>query len=211
MVRMANASENDRLVWIDCEMTGLDLGVDELCEIAIVVTDFDLNVLDPGFQVVIKPSEAALAKMNDFVTKMHRASGLIDEIPNGVSVEEAQRLSLEYIKRFAPQPGKAPLAGNTIGTDRMFLATYMPQLDAHLHYRSVDVSSIKELSRRWYPRAYFQAPAKDGGHRALADILESIRELRYYRQAVFLPEPGPTTDEARDTAKSVVLSFAEHL
>ena len=208
---MANASENDRLVWIDCEMTGLDLGVDELCEIAIVVTDFDLKVLDPGFQVVIRPSERALANMNDFVTKMHRSSGLIDEIPNGVSLEEAERQSLEYIKRFAPQAGKAPLAGNTIGTDRMFLAKYMPQLDEHLHYRSVDVSSIKELSRRWFPRAYFQAPAKDGGHRALADILESIRELHYYRRAVFVPEPGPTSDEARDTAKDVVLKFADQL
>src|SRR5690606_24340358 len=134
-------------------------------------------------QVVIKPSDAALANMNDFVTKMHRTSGLIDEIPNGVSLDDAQRQSLEYIRRFAPQAGKAPLAGNTIGTDRMFLAKYMPRLDQHLHYRSVDVSSIKELARRWYPRAYFQAPAKDGGHRALADILESIRELHYYRRA----------------------------
>jgi len=208
---MANASENDRLVWIDCEMTGLDLGVDELCEIAIVVTDFDLKVLDPGFQVVIKPSDAALANMNDFVTKMHRSSGLIDEIPSGVTLEEAERQSLEYIKRFASQAGKAPLAGNTIGTDRMFLAKYMPQLDEHLHYRSVDVSSIKELARRWYPRTYFQAPAKDGGHRALADILESVRELHYYRRAVFVDEPGQTTEQARDTAKAVVLSFAEQM
>ncbi|WP_105565323.1 oligoribonuclease [Microbacterium halophytorum] len=208
---MANASENDRLVWIDCEMTGLDLAVDELCEIAIVVTDFELNVLDPGFQVVIKPGEAALKHMNDFVTKMHKSSGLLTEMPDGVSLEEAERRSLEYIKRFAPVSGKAPLAGNTIGTDRMFLAKYMPQVDEHLHYRSVDVSSVKELSRRWFPRAYFQAPAKDGGHRALADILESIRELRYYREAVFVPAPGPTSDEARDTAKSVVLSFAENV
>ncbi|RCS62815.1 oligoribonuclease [Microbacterium sp. JB110] len=208
---MANASENDRLVWIDCEMTGLDLGVDELCEIAIVVTDFELKVLDPGFQVVIKPSDAAMAHMNDFVTKMHRSSGLIEEMPNGVTLAEAERQSLEYIKRFAPQQGKAPLAGNTIGTDRMFLAKYMPQVDEYLHYRSVDVSSVKELSRRWFPRAYFQAPAKDGGHRALADILESIRELEYYRRAVFIDQPGPTSDQARDTASSVVSSFAENL
>ncbi|MGO1410672.1 oligoribonuclease [Microbacterium sp.] len=208
---MANASENDRLVWIDCEMTGLDLGVDELCEIAIVVTDFELKVLDPGFQVVIKPSDAAMAHMNDFVTKMHRSSGLIEEMPNGVTLAEAEQQSLEYIKRFAPQQGKAPLAGNTIGTDRMFLAKYMPQVDEYLHYRSVDVSSVKELSRRWFPRAYFQAPAKDGGHRALADILESIRELEYYRRAVFIDQPGPTSDQARDTASSVVSSFAENL
>ena len=208
---MANASENDRLVWIDCEMTGLDLGVDELCEIAIVVTDFELKVLDPGFQVVIKPSDAAMAHMNDFVTKMHRSSGLIEEMPNGVTLAKAEQQSLEYIKRFAPQQGKAPLAGNTIGTDRMFLAKYMPQVDEYLHYRSVDVSSVKELSRRWFPRAYFQAPAKDGGHRALADILESIRELEYYRRAVFIDQPGPTSDQARDTASSVVSSFAENL
>ncbi|WP_119698491.1 oligoribonuclease [Microbacterium halotolerans] len=208
---MANASENDRLVWIDCEMTGLDLEVDELCEIAIVVTDFELKALDPGFQIVIKPSDAAMANMNDFVTKMHRSSGLIEEIPNGVALAEAERQSLEYIKRFAPQQGKAPLAGNTIGTDRMFLAKYMPQVDEYLHYRNVDVSSVKELSRRWFPRAYFQAPAKDGGHRALADILESIRELEYYRRAVFIDRPGPTSDQARDTASSVVSSFAENL
>lgn len=204
---MVTAAENDRLVWIDCEMTGLDLEVDELVEIAIVVTDFDLNVLDPGFQVVIKPDASALANMNDFVTSMHESSGLLAEIPDGVSLAEAEFEALEYIQRFAPE-GKAPLAGNTIGTDRMFLAKYMPRVDRWLHYRSVDVSSIKELSRRWYPRAYFNAPAKDGGHRALADILESIRELAYYRQAVFVPEPGPTSDQARDAAAAVVSSFA---
>lgn len=204
---MVTAAENDRLVWIDCEMTGLDLEVDELVEIAIVVTDFDLNVLDPGFQVVIKPDASALANMNDFVTSMHESSGLLAEIPDGVSLAEAEFEALEYIQRFAPE-GKAPLAGNTIGTDRMFLAKYMPRVDRWLHYRSVDVSSIKELSRRWYPRAYFNAPAKDGGHRALADILESIRELAYYRRAVFVPEPGPTSDQARDAAAAVVSSFA---
>ncbi|EIC08244.1 oligoribonuclease [Microbacterium sp. oral taxon 186 str. F0373] len=204
---MVNAAENDRLVWIDCEMTGLDLEVDELVEIAIVVTDFELNVLDPGFQVVIKPDASALANMNDFVTRMHESSGLLAEIPGGISLAEAEFEALEYIQRFAPE-GKAPLAGNTIGTDRMFLAKYMPRVDRWLHYRSVDVSSIKELSRRWYPRAYFNAPAKDGGHRALADILESIRELAYYRQAVFVPEPGPSSDQARDAAAAVVSSYA---
>lgn len=203
---MVAAAENDRLVWIDCEMTGLDLSVDQLVEIAIIVTDYELKILDPGLQVVIKPDPSALEHMNDFVTQMHRSSGLLDEIPHGVSVAEAEFQSLEYIQRFVPE-GKAPLAGNTIGTDRMFLARYMPRVDRWLHYRNVDVSSIKELSRRWYPRAYFQAPAKDGGHRALADIRESIRELAYYREAVFVPEPGPTSDAARDLAAATVSSF----
>ncbi|WP_150957106.1 oligoribonuclease [Microbacterium testaceum] len=205
---MVNASENDRLVWIDCEMTGLDLGVDELVEIAVVITDFELNVLDPGFQIVIKPDDSALANMGDFVTEMHRSSGLLEEIPNGVSLADAEFQTLEYIQRFAPVEGKAPLAGNTIGTDRMFLAKYMPRVDRWLHYRNVDVSSIKELSRRWYPRAYFQAPTKNGGHRALADIRESIRELAYYRAAVFVPQPGPTSDEAKAVSASAVSSFA---
>lgn len=204
---MVNASENDRLVWIDCEMTGLDLAVDELVEIAVVITDFELNVLDPGFQIVIKPDASALANMGEFVTEMHRSSGLLDEIPNGVSLADAEFQTLEYIQRFAPVEGKAPLAGNTIGTDRMFLAKYMPRVDRWLHYRNVDVSSIKELSRRWYPRAYFQAPAKNGGHRALADIRESIRELAYYRAAVFVPQPGPTSDEAKAVSASAVSSF----
>lgn len=205
---MVNASENDRLVWIDCEMTGLDLAVDELVEIAVVVTDFELNVLDPGFQIVIKPDASALANMGEFVTEMHRSSGLLDEIPNGVSLADAEFQTLEYIQRFAPVEGKAPLAGNTIGTDRMFLAKYMPRVDRWLHYRNVDVSSVKELSRRWYPRAYFQAPAKNGGHRALADIRESIRELAYYRAAVFVPQPGPTSDEAKAVSEAAVSSFA---
>lgn len=201
------ANENDRLVWIDCEMTGLDLDLDELVEIAVVVTDFELRVLDPGFQVVIKPDPSALAHMNEFVTEMHQSSGLLDEIPDGVGVAEAEFLALEYVQRFASE-GKAPLAGNTIGTDRAFLAKYMPRLDRYLHYRSVDVSSIKELARRWYPRAYIHAPAKDGGHRALADIRESIRELAYYRQAVFVPQPGPTSDGARAAAAAAVSAFA---
>lgn len=205
---MVGASENDRLVWIDCEMTGLDLAVDELVEIAVIVTDFELRLLDPGFQVVIKPDETALANMNDFVTKMHEKSGLLEKIPQGVSVAEAEFEVLEYIQRFVPLEGKAPLAGNTIGTDRMFLAKYMPRVDRWLHYRNVDVSSVKELSRRWYPRAYIHAPAKGGGHRALADIRESIIELAYYRRAVFVPEPGPTSDGAKATAASAVSLFA---
>jgi oligoribonuclease len=208
---MVSATENDRLVWIDCEMTGLDLSVDELVEVAVVVTDFELNLIDPGFQIVIRPSDAALANMNDFVTNMHRASGLIDEIPNGVSLAEAEEQTLAYIKRFVPQERKAPLAGNTIGTDRMFLAKYMQNIDQYLHYRNVDVSSVKELSRRWYPRVFFQAPEKNGGHRALADILESIRELRYYRAAVFIDAPGPSSEQARDIATRTVSEFAPNM
>ena len=202
------ASDNDRLVWIDCEMTGLDLAVDELVEIAVVVTDFDLQAVDEGFQIVIAPSDAALAQMSEFVTGMHRASGLLDEIPHGVPLAEAEAQALAYIQRFVPQEGKAPLAGNTIGTDRMFLATQMPAIDRWLHYRNVDVSSIKELVRRWYPRVFFQAPAKDGGHRALADIRESIRELAYYRAAAFVAEPGPTSEAARGMAAAAVSEFA---
>ncbi|MCK2021852.1 oligoribonuclease [Microbacterium sp. kSW2-24] len=208
---MVSASENDRLVWIDCEMTGLDLSIDELVEIAVVITDFELQPVDPGFQIVIRPSAASLENMNDFVTKMHEKSGLIEEIPLGVTLEEAEAQTLAYIRRFVPVERKAPLAGNTIGTDRMFLAKYMPTIDQWLHYRNVDVSSIKELSRRWYPRVFFQAPSKDGGHRALADILESIRELRYYREAVFVDEPGPSSDDAKTIAQRTVSEFTPNM
>jgi oligoribonuclease len=205
------SSHPDVLVWIDCEMTGLDLAVDELVEVAVVVTDYDLTPLDPGFTIVIKPDQSALDNMNDFVRDMHTSSGLIEEIPHGTTLADAEYQVLEYILRFAPENRTAPLAGNTIGTDRMFLAKYMPRVDTHLHYRSVDVSSIKELSRRWFPRAYFQAPAKNGGHRALADILESIRELAYYRKAVFTGEPGPTSDEAKAASEAVVTEWAPRL
>ncbi len=201
------SSDNDRLVWIDCEMTGLDLAVDELVEIAVIVTDFELRPLDPGLQIVIKPSAPALENMNDYVRAMHESSGLLTELASGVELGEAEAAVLEYVQRFVPLEGKAPLAGNTIGTDRMFLAKYMPLVDGWLHYRSVDVSSVKELARRWYPRAYFNAPAKDGGHRALADISESIRELAYYRRTVFVAEPGPTTEDARNAASATVSAF----
>ncbi len=206
---MANSS--DRLVWIDCEMTGLDLEVDELVEIAVVITDFDLNVLDPGLSIVIKPDGSALANMNDFVREMHTTSGLIEEIPHGKSLAEAEYEVLEYVLKYVPTARTAPLAGNTIGTDRMFLAKYMPRLDAHLHYRNVDVSSIKELARRWFPRIYFNAPEKNGGHRALADILESIRELDYYRSAAFVSEPGPTTEETQTVAAGVVEKWSARM
>lgn len=198
----------DVLVWIDCEMTGLDLAVDELVEVAVVITDYDLKPLDDGFTVVIKPDQTALDSMGEFVRNMHAESGLLDEIPNGKSLAEAEYEVLEYILRFVPDANVAPLAGNTIGTDRMFLAKYMPRVDGHLHYRSVDVSSIKELSRRWYPRAYYQSPAKNGGHRALADILESIRELEYYRAAVFVPQPGPTSEQAQAASAAAVDTWA---
>lgn len=193
----------ERIVWIDCEMTGLDLGVDALVEVAVLVTDSDLNILDDGIDVVIKPSEESLAQMRDVVRTMHTTSGLLDELQHGVTLEEADRLVLEYVRRHVPEPRKAPLAGNSVGTDRGFLARDMPALDEHLHYRIIDVSSVKELARRWYPRAYFAAPAKNGGHRALADIRESITELKYYREAVFVPEPGPDSATARAAAERV--------
>jgi len=192
-------------------MTGLDLTVDELVEVAVVITDYDLVPVDPGFEIVIKADQSAIDNMNDFVRNMHTESGLITEIPNGVSLADAEYAVHEYILRFVPQVGHAPLAGNTIGTDRAFLNKFMPRVDAHLHYRSVDVSSIKELSRRWFPRVYFNAPKKDGGHRALADILESIRELDYYRKAVFVAEPGPTTEQVQTISADVVEQFSVHL
>ncbi|MGR0317976.1 oligoribonuclease [Agromyces sp. ZXT2-3] len=197
------ASSSDRLVWIDCEMTGLDLEVDELVEIAVVITDYDLQPVDEGLDIVIKPDASALESMGDFVRAMHTQSGLIEEIPNGVSLADAEYQVLEYVLKHVPDEQKAPLAGNSIGTDRAFISRFMPRLDAHLHYRNVDVSSIKELAKRWYPRAYFNAPAKDGGHRALADILESIRELQYYRRAVFVTDPGPTSQELQAIAAEV--------
>ena len=205
------AAGNDFLVWIDCEMTGLSLDVDELVEVAVVVTDSQLAPLDTGFQVVIRPSDEALAQMNDFVTEMHTTSGLLEELPRGTSLIAAQESVLAYIRQHIPESGTAPLAGNTIGTDRAFLAKYMPLVDAHLHYRNVDVSSLKELSRRWFPRVYYHAPAKNGGHRALADIFESIRELAYYRRAVLVADPGPTSDEATAASAAVVAEWAPRM
>jgi oligoribonuclease len=195
---------NDRLVWIDCEMTGLDLGRDALIEIAALVTDAELNILDEGVDFVIKPPEGSLTGMNKVVRDMHTTSGLLKELPDGIPLAEAEQLVLDYIKRHVPDAKKAPLCGNSIATDRAFLARDMHALDNHLHYRMVDVSSIKELSRRWYPRVYFASPDKNGGHRALADITESIRELRYYRAAVFVAQPGPDTETARALAAQIV-------
>lgn len=192
-------------------MTGLDISIDELVEVAVVITDYDLVAVDPGFSIVIKPDQSAFDNMGEFVLNMHKQSGLLEEIPQGVALADAEYAVNEYILKFVPTPQTAPLAGNTIGTDRTFLAKYMPRVDSHLHYRNIDVSSIKELSRRWFPRVYFNAPAKDGGHRALADIRESIRELEYYRKAVFTPEPGLTTEQVQAISAEVVEGFASRL
>jgi oligoribonuclease len=191
---------SDRLVWIDCEMTGLDLGADALIEVAALVTDFELNVLGEGLDVIIKPAPEALDQMVEFVRSMHEKSGLLDELAGGTTLADAEEQVLAYIKEHCPDGSRPPLAGNTVATDRAFLARDMPALESFLHYRIVDVSSIKELSRRWYPRAYFAAPTKRGNHRALADIQESIEELRYYREAVFVPQPGPDSAQARQIA-----------
>jgi oligoribonuclease len=191
---------NDRLVWIDCEMTGLDIRRDALIEVAALVTDFELNVLGEGIDLVVRPPQEALDQMDDFVRNMHVSSGLLDELADGISMEDAEKQVLEYIREFCPEGSRPPLAGNTVATDRAFLARDMPTLESFLHYRIVDVSSIKELSRRWFPRAYYSAPSKNGNHRALADIQESIEELRYYRSAVFVPSPGPDSDTAKALA-----------
>jgi len=194
----------DLLVWIDCEMTGLSLTDDVLVEIACVVTDADLNVLDDGIDLVMGAPEAALAQMDPFVVTMHTSSGLLEEIAaSTLTVPEAEEAVLAYIRQHVPDRRKAPLCGNSIATDRSFIARDMPTLDDHLHYRMVDVSSVKELARRWYPRAYFGSPEKHGGHRALADILESITELKYYRAAVFVPQPGPDTATAQQIAAAL--------
>jgi len=195
--------KNQHLVWIDCEMTGLDVETDSLVEIAVVITDSELNLLDEGIDIVIKPLASSIENMSDFVREMHTGSGLIAELDNGLDLTAAEEIVLAYIQRFVPEARTAPLAGNTIGTDRMFINRYMPKLDQHLHYRNIDVSTLKELSRRWYPRVYFQMPKKDGGHRALADILESIEELRYYRGTVMVAQPGPTSQEAQLVAESL--------
>ena len=199
---MANA---DRLVWIDCEMTGLDPETDELVEIACIVTESDLTELDSGISLVIKPNDAPLAAMDDIVVRMHTASGLIDEIPSGTPLEDAQEQVLAYVRSHVPDARKAPLAGSSVYVDRGFLSRYMPELDQHLHYRLVDVSSVKELARRWYPRVYFATPEKNGNHRALGDIRESIAELRYYRDAVFVPHPGPDSNTAQALGEAHVV------
>ncbi|WFB09393.1 oligoribonuclease [Streptomyces sp. LX-29] len=197
---------NDRMVWIDCEMTGLSLADDALIEVAALVTDSELNILGDGVDIVIRPPAKALATMPEVVREMHTASGLLAELDGGTTLEDAQRQVLAYIREHVPEAGKAPLCGNSVGTDRGFLSRDMPELEVYLHYRIVDVSSIKELARRWYPRAYFNSPEKNGNHRALADIRESIAELRYYREAVFVPQPGPDSETAKAIAAKHVVS-----
>jgi oligoribonuclease len=197
--------KSDRLVWIDCEMTGLDLVSDALIEVAALVTDTELNVLGDGVDVVIRPPQEALDQMLDVVRTMHTTSGLLDELAAGTTMAEAEEMVLAYVREYVPIARKAPLAGNTVFVDRGFLARDMPTLEAHMHYRIVDVSSIKELVRRWYPRVYFNSPVKSGGHRALSDIQESIEELKFYRQAVFVPQPGPDSDAVKALASQFVL------
>lgn len=184
-------------------MTGLDVTRDALIEVAVVITDADLNIVDPGIDVLITPPAEALEGMNDFVRQMHTSSGLLDELPSGTTMEDAQQQVLDYIRRFVSTPKKALLAGNSVGTDKMFLEANMPLVIDHLHYRLVDVSSIKELAKRWYRKAFEEAPVKHGGHRALADILESIQELEYYRRVLFPHEPI-TREQAREVAREVV-------
>jgi oligoribonuclease len=200
---------NDRLVWIDCEMTGLDYVSDALIEIACVVTDFDLNPLGDGVDLVIKPPADAVEQMDEFVRSMHEKSGLITTLDSGITLADAEEQVLAYVREHCADGSRPPLAGNTVATDRAFIARDMKDLDAFLHYRIVDVSSIKELSRRWFPRTYFAAPAKRGNHRALADILESIEELRYYRAAVFVPSPGLDSAEAKALADQFGGSLTE--
>ena len=198
-------NSTDRMVWIDCEMTGLSLKTDQLVEIAAIVTDSELNELDSGISVVVRPDDlSALDTMDPFVVKMHTDSGLLPLISSGLALSEAGAAVLGYIKNHVPEPRKAPLAGSSVYVDRGFLARDLPEIDEWLHYRLVDVSSFKEVIRRWYPRVYFNAPAKTGNHRALADIRESIAELRFYRAAV-MPEQGPDTESVKQLSTAFVV------
>lgn len=201
------STDNARLVWLDAEMTGLDLESDELIEVAVLITDYNLTIQDEGFHRVIAPSAAALEQMGDFVRQMHTSSGLLDELAEGISLEQAQSELMDYLRSHLPEAHTAPLAGNTIGTDRAFIQRDMPEVHDHLHYRNIDVSTIKELTRHWFPRMYFGAPDKNGGHRALADIRESIRELAYYRRVAFVGEPGPSSAEIKQISLDVSAEF----
>lgn len=192
-------------MWIDCEMTGLDLSKDALVEIAVLVTDSELNILDEGVDIVIHADDATLDTMPDIVREMHANSGLTPLVrASTVSIAEAEAQVLDYVRQHIPDVRSAPLCGNSIATDRGFIARDMPALDAHLHYRMIDVSSIKELCRRWYPRIYYAQPDKGLTHRALADIKESIRELKYYRGTAFVPQPGPSSDQAKAVAEDLL-------
>ena len=195
---------SDPLVWIDCEMTGLELSTDALIEVAVVVTDYDLKPLAEGIDVLIRPPADALERMGDYVRNMHTSSGLLTELEGGLTMEAARKTVLDYVTSLVPEPRTAQLAGNSVGTDKAFLARDMPELIEHLHYRIVDVSSLKELAKRWYPRTFFHAPKKAGGHRALADILESIDELRYYRAVLFPHGEGPSCQECKEAAERIL-------
>ena len=208
MTEATQEHANQRLVWIDLEMTGLSVENDEIVEIAAIVTDAELTELDAGISLVIKPSQEALNSMDDFVTGMHKDSGLMAELDSGITLEAAQTQVLEYIKSHVPEPNKGHLAGSSVYVDRGFLAKYMPDIDQYLHYRLIDVSSIKELARRWYPKAYFNSPEKTGNHRALADTRESIAELRYYRDAVMVELPGPDGATAKSIAANHVVDHS---
>lgn len=198
------------IVWIDCEMTGLDLTNDALIEIACIVTDEQLQPIDGGIDLIIEPPPGSLDRMDEVVTTMHTQSGLLAAMHEAIPLAEAEQLVLDYVRQHVPEPRKAPLGGSSVHVDRMFLARDMPLLTEHLHYRIIDVSSVKELVRRWFPRAYYNSPTKRGDHRALADIIDSIKELRYYRDAVFVPDPGPSSEEAR-AAAATATSFADAL
>jgi len=197
-------SKTDRIVWIDCEMTGLDFVNDLLVEVACIVTDSDLNELDEGFEAVIKVPQEKIETMDPVVTNMHTASGLIYDIQHGVTLEEAEQQLFDYITGHVPESFKAPLAGSSVYVDRIFLRRDMPRVDSYLHYRIIDVSSLKELARRWYSRTYFASPLKTGNHRALGDTRDSINELKYYRQAILVPEPGPDTIAARAISEHIM-------
>ncbi|MFP7697041.1 oligoribonuclease [Trueperella sp. LYQ143] len=197
------SAQTTPIVWIDCEMTGLDIEHDDLVEIAVVVTDSELHPYNAGLNLVIKPSAQAVANMDSFVRTMHTRTGLIDKWDDGLTIPDAQKKVLAYVKRFVPEARKAQIGGNSIGMDKMFLSRDMPELIEHLHYRVIDVSTIKELAKRWYPRVYFAAPAKTGNHTALGDIYDSIDELRYYRKALFPDGDGPSSEEANSYAKEI--------
>ncbi len=201
MISVSYHALKNPIVWIDCEMTGLDLSIDELVEVSVVITDSELNPVDEGIDLLVKPSPEAVAHMDDFVRDMHTNSGLIEEWDGGLELAQAQEQVLAYIKRFVPCTRKAPLGGNSVATDKAFLEKYMPEVIEHLHYRIIDVSSIKELAKRWYSRAYFAAPEKTGNHRALGDIYDSIDELRYYRGALMPEGDGPSTKACENVAR----------
>ena len=206
------AAKDNRIVWVDLEMTGLDPSRHVIVEVAALVTDAELNIIDDGVDLVVHATDAELAEMDDFVTQMHSDNGLLDDIKaSTVSIEEAEDAVLALVEKHCDPAHPAPLAGNSIATDRTFIKAQMPRLDAALHYRMIDVSTVKELSRRWFPKAYFNQPQKGMAHRALADIVESIRELDYYRRAVFVPSPGPDTEAAVDAAASATDAYQPFL